>query len=66
MITQNIFYPQILNQDLTVLYANYILAQQKMAHNTVYQNSINFNSLISYAVSMDFKKFQSVYLTQQI
>ena len=66
MISQNIFYQQMANQDLSVLYTNYMLLQQKMAQNAIYQNSTNFNSLISYAVSMDFKKFSREHLSQEI
>lgn len=66
MINQNFFYQPIANQDLSALYTNYMMLQQKMAQNSVYQNSINFNSLFSYAVSMDFKKFQTEYLLQEM
>ena len=66
MINQTIFYQPITTQNLTGIYANYMVLQQKLAQNAVYQNSINFNSIISYAVSMDFKKFQSECLVQEM
>lgn len=66
MINQTLFYQPITTQNLTGIYANYMVLQQKLAQNAVYQNSINFTSIISYAVSMDFKKFQSEYLVQEM
>jgi hypothetical protein len=66
MINQTIFYQPITTQNLTGIYTNYMVLQQKLAQNAVYQNSINFNSIISYAVSMDFKKFQSECLVQEM
>ena len=66
MINQTLFYQPITTQNLTGIYANYMVLQQKLAQNAVYQNSINFNSIISYAVSMDFKKFQTGYLVQEM
>ena len=66
MINQTLFYQPITTQNLTGIYANYMVLQQKLAQNAVYKNSINFTSIISYAVSMDFKKFQSEYLVQEM
>jgi hypothetical protein len=62
MINQTLFYQPMTTQNLNGIYANYMVLQQKLAQNAVYQNSINLNSIISYAVSMDFKKFQTEYL----
>lgn len=64
MFNQTIFYQPITNQNLPTFYANYMALQQKMVQNSIYQNSTNFNSIISYAVSMDFKKFQTSFLLQ--
>lgn len=66
MINPTLFYQPITTQNLTGIYANYMALQQKLAQNALYQNSINFNSIISYAVSMDFKKFQTEYLVQEM
>lgn len=64
MFNQTIFYQPITNQNLSSFYANYMIMQQKMTENSIYQNSTNFNSIISYAVSMDFKNFQTQFLLQ--
>jgi hypothetical protein len=65
MFNTSILYQQMTNQNLGLLYANYVALQQKMMENSVYQNYLNFNSYISYAVSMDFKKFQAQYELQE-
>lgn len=62
MINQTHFYQPMTTQNLNGIYANYMVLQQKLAQNAVYQNLINLNPIISYAVSMDFKKFQTEYL----
>lgn len=62
MFNQPIIYQPMINQNLSSFYANYVAMQQKMTQNQIYQNSTNFNSIISYAVSIDFKNFQTQFL----
>jgi hypothetical protein len=66
MYNPAIFVPQIINQHLTSIYANFMAMSQKTVQNSVYQNSIDFSSIISYAVSMDFKNFQNQYVLEQM
>lgn len=66
MFNQPIIYQPMINQNLSAFYANYVAMQQKMTQNQIYQNSTNFNSIISYAVSIDFKNFQTQFLLQEM
>lgn len=64
MFNQAIFYQPMTNQNLSTFYANCMVMQQKMAQNSLSQNFTIFNSIISYAVSIDFKNFQTQFLLQ--
>ena len=59
MFNSNVLLANFTSQNLGVYYPNYVNMNQNMLENQNSKNSLILSSYISYAVSMDFKKFQT-------